>query len=296
MSSVLRTGLLILGVAIAVLAQGSLFVVSERDKVLVTQFGQIVRSIDEPGLYVKLPFVQEAVRIEKRLVFFESDNKSVQVVDSRRYLVDAIAMYRVVDNQKFRESVGANIELANQRVMARLDAALRGTYGRRTFQAALSEERGVMMREIRDAVLSETRELGVDIVDVRIRRTDLPRDVLEQTYGRMGAERKAEAEQIRAVGNQQSLTIRAETDRDYTVLLAKAQRDAEIIRGKGDADRNRVFAEAFTVDPEFFAFYRSMQAYQKSLPGDGTTLVLRPEGSFFKYFGTGAPTNGKAAP
>jgi len=288
MSATLRNGLVFLVGLVLVLMQSSLFVVSERDKALITQFGEIVRSVDEPGIYVKLPFIQDVVWIDKRLVFFESDNKSVQVVDSRRYLVDAIAMYRVVDNRKFRESVGANIELANQRISARLDAALRGTYGRRTFQSALSEERGVMMREIRDAVHAETQELGVDIVDVRIRRTDLPRDVLEQTYNRMGAERKAEAEQIRAVGNQQSLALRAQADREYTVTLAQAQRDAEVTRGEGDAERSRIFAEVTKVDPEFYAFYRSLAAYQASLAGKDTTLVLKPDSEFFRYFGNGA--------
>ena len=291
MSATLRTGLLILLAAAAILLQSSLFVVKEGRKALITQFGEIVRSVEAPGLYVKLPFVQDIVEIDNRLIFFESDNKSVQVVDSRRYLVDAIAMYRVTDSRKFRESVGASLDLANQRITARLDAALRGTYGRRTFQAALSEERGAMMREIRDAVHNDTRDIGVDIVDVRIRRTDLPGDVLEQTYNRMNAERKAEAEQIRAVGNQQSLAMRAQADREYTVTLAEAQRDAEVTRGEGDAERSRVFAQAFTVDPEFYAFYRSMQAYQKSLANDGTTMVVKPDSEFFRYFGTD-----KAAP
>lgn len=286
MSAILRTGILILLAAAAILLQASLFVVKEGQKALITQFGEIVRSVESPGLYVKLPFVQDIVEIDNRLIFFESDNKSVQVVDSRRYLVDAIAMYRVTDSRKFRESVGASLDLANQRITARLDAALRGTYGRRTFQAALSEERSAMMREIRDAVHNETRDIGVDIVDVRIRRTDLPNDVLEQTYNRMNAERKAEAEQIRAVGNQQSLALRAQADREYTVTLAEAQRDAEVTRGEGDAERSRIFAAAFTVDPEFYAFYRSMQAYQKSLANDGTTMVVKPDSEFFRYFGT----------
>jgi membrane protease subunit HflC len=144
-----------------------------------------------------------------------------------------------------------------------------------------------MMREIRDQVRGETKDLGVDIIDVRIRRTDLPKDVLDQTYTRMQAERNAEAEQIRAVGNQQKLTIEAKADRDYTVTLAEAQRDAEIARGEGDGERNRVFAAAFTKDPEFFSFYRSMQAYVKSLEGEGTTLILKPDSEFFKYFGVG---------
>lgn len=286
MNPVIRLGLIIVAVGGLIIGQASLFVVTERDKALITQFGEIVRSIDEPGLYFKTPFVQNVVKIDKRLIFFESDNKSVQVIDSRRYLVDAIAMYRITENRKFRESVGASVDLANQRISARLDAALRGTYGKRTFQAALSEERGTMMREIRDALHNDTSDLGVNIVDVRIRRTDLPRDVLEQTYNRMNTERKAEAEQIRAVGNQRSLELRAQADREYTVTLAQAQRDAEITRGEGDAERSRVFADAFRVDPEFYAFYRSMKAYQNSLANDGTTLVVKPDSEFFRYFST----------
>ena len=294
MNSTIKAGIFGALVIVAVTLRLSLFVVTERDKAIITQFGEIVRTVDNPGLYAKVPFVQDVIYVDKRLIFFESDNKSVQVIDSRRYIVDAIAMYRVVDTRRFREAAGANLDLANQRISTRVDAALRGTYGRRTFQAALSEERGTMMREIRDSVHNETQELGVNIVDVRIRRTDLPRDVLEQTYNRMNAERKAEAEQIRAIGNQQSLTLKAQADRDYTVTLASAQRDAEIKRGQGDAERNRIFAQAFQADPEFFAFYRSMKAYATSLPGQDTTLLLKPDSEFFKYFdGQGAPAQTK---
>jgi membrane protease subunit HflC len=146
-----------------------------------------------------------------------------------------------------------------------------------------------MMREIRDQVKRETTNLGVEVVDVRIRRTDLPKDVLDQTYTRMQAERNAEAEQIRAIGNQQKLSIEARADRDFTVTIAEAQRDSEIARGLGDAERNKVFAQAFEKDPDFFSFYRSMQAYAKSLEGDGTTLILKPDSEFFKYFGVGKP-------
>jgi len=183
--------------------------------------------------------------------------------------------------------VSANFDLADRRISARVDAALRETYGKRTFQAALSQERQAMMHEIRDQVRIGTTELGVEIVDVRIRRTDLPQDVLDQTYNRMQAERKAEAEQIRAVGNQQALTIKAKADRDFTVTLAESQRDAEITRGEGEAERNRVFAEVFQKDPEFFAFYRSMKAYAQSLKGNDTTYVLKPDSEFFRYFGSG---------
>lgn len=276
-------------VAAAVTAYSSVFTVTERGRALVVRFGEIRRLIDDPGLYFKVPFVDEVVAIDKRLVFLENQNKSVQVIDSRRYLVDAITMYRVVDSQKFREAVQANFDVADRRIGARVDAALRETYGKRTFQAALSEERAAMMREIRDQVRSETKELGVELTDVRIRRTDLPQDVLEQTYNRMQAERKAEAEQIRAIGNQQALTLMAKADRDYTVTLAESQRDAEIARGQGEAERNRIFAEVFQQDPEFFAFYRSMKAYESALKGSDTTFVLRPDSQFFKYFGSDAP-------
>ena len=287
MNPSLRNFLLVAIAAIVVVGYSSMFTVTERDRALVQRFGEIKRAVDEPGLYFKVPFVDNVVIIDKRLVLLENQNKSVQVIDSRRYLVDAITMYRVTDTQKFREAVQANFDLADTRIGSRVDAALRETYGKRTFQAALSQERQGMMHEIRDQVRSETKDLGVEIVDVRIRRTDLPPDVLDQTYGRMQAERKAEAEQIRAVGNQQALTLKAKADRDFTVTLAESHRDAEIVRGQGEAERNKIFAEVFQKDPEFFAFYRSMKAYAQSLTGPGTTYVLRPDSEFFKYFNSG---------
>ena len=287
MSPSTRNLVLLIVAALLVTAYSSVFTVTERDRALITRFGEIKRVVDNPGLYFKVPFVDDVVVIDKRLVLLENKDKSVQVIDSRRYLVDAISMYKVTDTQKFREAVQANFDLADQRIGARVDAALRETYGKRTFQSALSEERHVMMAEIRDQVRVETKDLGVEIVDVRIRRTDLPHDVLEQTYSRMKAERLAEAEQIRAIGNQQGITIKAKADRDYTVTLAQSQRDAEITRGQGDAERNRIFAEVFQKDPEFFAFYRSMKAYEQALKGPGTTYVLRPDSEFFKYFNSG---------
>jgi modulator of FtsH protease HflC len=296
MKMLLRSGGIIALLAVIFLYYTGTFTVTERDRALVVRFGQIQRVYNDPGLYFKLPIVDEVVSIDKRLVFFENKDQSVQVVDSRRYVVDAITMYRVNDSRLFRETVQADPELANQRIKTRVDAALRETYGVRTFQAALSEERAAMMREIRDQVKTETANLGVEIVDVRIRRTDLPKDVLDQTYTRMQAERNAEAEQIRAIGNQKKLSIEAKADRDYVVKLAEAQRDAEIARGKGDAERNRVFAAAFTKDPEFFSFYRSMQAYVKSLEGEGTTLILKPDSEFFKYLGIGKAQPATPAP
>ncbi|MBI2717468.1 MAG: protease modulator HflC [Rhizobiales bacterium] len=280
----IRTGSIVVMVLAAVAAYASIFTVTERDRAVVTRFGEINTVRDEPGLYFKVPFIDQVVWIDKRLVLQENQNKSVQVIDSRRYLVDAITMYKVNDSRKFLTAVQANFGVADQRIRTQVDAALRETYGKRTFQAALSDERLGMMREIRDQVRIQTKDLGVEIVDVRIRRTDLPQDVLEQTYNRMQAERKAEAEQIRAIGNQQALSLQAKADRDYTVTLAESQRDGEIARGQGEAERSRIFAEVFQKDPEFFAFYRSMKAYETALKGSDTTYVLKPDTEFFKYF------------
>ncbi|GAB4236331.1 MAG: protease modulator HflC [Methyloligellaceae bacterium] len=274
---------LALAAAALFIVYSSVFVVDERQKALVIRLGQIQRAIEEPGLYFKVPIVEELLYVEDRLLFFESLDKSVQVIDGRRYNVDAITMLKIVDPRKFRETVRASLGQARDRIETRLDAALRQTYGKRSFDAALSKDRAAMMAEIRDQVRSEARSLGIEIVDVRIRRTDLMPDVLKDTYDRMNAERFAEAAQLRAIGDAQRRKIRAEAEREAVEMVSKAQREAEIIRGQGDAERNRVFADAFSRDPEFFAFYRSMLAYPKSLEGDDTTLVLTPESEFFRY-------------
>lgn len=287
MNSTKSVVIIILGVLLF-LIYSSVFIVDEREKAIVVRLGEIRRNITTPGLYFKLPFVEERIIVEDRIVFFESPDKTVQVVDGRRYQVDAITMLRVVDSQKFRETVDASLTRARDRIETRLDAALRQTYGRRTFDAALSQDRPVMMREIRDQVKAEAVPLGIDVIDVRIRRTDLMPEVLQDTYDRMSAERLAEAAELRAIGESQSIKVRAEADREAVELVSKARRESEIIRGEGDGERNKVFAEAFSKDPEFFSFYRSMQAYAKSLGGAATTLVLDPTWEFFKYFGLGA--------
>lgn len=299
MSTTIKTAFLVLvGIAVLIAYSGT-FIVDEREKALVVRFGEIKRAIDDPGLYVKVPFVDQLIYVEDRVLYFESRDKPVQVIDSRRYLVDTITMFRVVDPKRFREAAQANLTRARDRIETRLEAALKATYGKRTFESALSTERGEMMREIRDSLIPQARDLGIEIIDVRIRRTDLLPEVLNSTYERMSAERLAEAEQIRAVGNERSLTLRAQADRKAVVLVSEARRDSEIIRGQGDGERNRIFAEAFTQDPEFFAFYRSMQAYATSLQGEGTTLVLKPDSEFFEFFssesGNKTPAAGQPA-
>jgi len=274
--------LVILAIGVFVV-YSSVFIVSEREKALVIRLGQIQRTVDKPGLYFKTPIVEELVYVEDRLLFFESLDKSIQVIDGRRYNVDAIIMLKIIDPKRFRETAQASLNQVRDRLETRLDSALRQTYGKRSFDSALSKDRAAMMTEIRDQVRGEALSLGVDIVDVRIRRTDLMSDVLKDTYDRMNAERFAEAAQLRAVGDAARRRIRAEAEREAVTMVSKAKRESEIIRGQGDAERNKIFANAFERDPEFFQFYRSMQAYPKSLQGNDTTLVLTPDSEFFRY-------------
>jgi modulator of FtsH protease HflC len=284
--NIFKSGGIVALIVLAFILYTGTFVVDEREKALVMRFGDINRIVEKPGLYFKIPVADTIVPIEDRLVMWTSPDKSVQVVDGRRYLVDAITMARIGNAQKFREAVGADLQRARDRIETRLDAALRQTYGKRTFESALSKERAVMMREIRDQVRGEASNIGIEIVDVRILRTDLMDEVLKNTYDRMSSERLAEAKDLRARGEARKTRMIAEADRAYTERIADGRRQSEIIRGEGEAERSRIFAEAFQHDPEFYAFYRSMQAYAKSLATSGTTLVLRPDSDFFKYFGT----------
>ncbi|MFQ5625077.1 MAG: protease modulator HflC [Methyloligellaceae bacterium] len=283
MRSGIKAFVLVLLAAAAFVAYSSFFIVDERQKALVIRLGEIQRAVIEPGLNFKMPIVEELVYVEDRLLFFESLDKSVQVIDGRRYSVDAIIMLRIIDARKFRETAKASLNQVRDRLETRLDSALRQTYGKRSFESALSKDRAAMMREIRDSVRGEALSLGVEIVDVRIRRTDLMQDVLKDTYDRMNAERFAEAAQLRAVGDAARRRIRAEAEREAVEMVSIAKKESEIIRGQGEAKRNAVFADAFERDPEFFAFYRSMQAYPKSLEGGDTTLVLTPDSDFFRY-------------
>jgi modulator of FtsH protease HflC len=280
-----RNVLGIVAAIIAFIAYSSYFVVDEREKALVLRFGEINRTVEEPGLYFKLPFADSVTFIEDRIFIWENNDRPVQDIASQVYIVDAITLARISNTRLFRETLGADLVQAELRVAARLDSALRQTYGRRSFDAALSSDRSVMMREIRDELRKEANTFGIEIVDVRVRRTDLNENVLEQTYKRMESERNALAADIRSKGEATKTRMNAETDRTYTTKLADAQRQSEIVRGEGDGERNKVFAQAFQQDPEFFSFYRSMQAYSKSLGADGTTMVLDPNSEFFKYFG-----------
>ena len=280
---------LLIVLALAVYALfSSLFVVNEREQAIVLRFGEIKRVETEPGLYFKLPlgmFGLDTVQIvEDRLLRFDLDDIRVQVSGGKFYEVDAFLTYRIEDARKFRAQVSGSLQLAEQRLRTRLDAALRRVYGLRGFEAALSAERLEMMREVRDAIRPDATSLGLKIDDVRIRRTDLTAEVSDQTFARMNAERLAEAERLRARGQEAARRIRARADRQVVEIKAAAQRDAEILRGEGEGERNRIFADAFGRDPEFFEFYRSMTAYGEALQENGTTMVLSPNSDFFRYF------------
>ncbi|MGE0281498.1 MAG: protease modulator HflC [Rhizobiaceae bacterium] len=278
----------VIAAIVAFLVYSSVFVVNERDQAIVLRFGEIVDVKTEPGIYFKLPFsmfeADNVQIIEDRVMRFDMDNIRVQVSGGKFYDVDAFVAYRIANARVFRATVSGSLELAEQRVKTRLDAALRRVYGLRGFEAALSEERASMMREVRDQLRPDATSLGLELEDVRIRRTDLTSDVSQQTYERMKAERLAEAERLRARGREEAQRLKAKADREVTETIAAAQRDAEIIRGQGEAERNATFAAAFQRDPAFFEFYRSMNAYLSALSGNGTTMVLSPDSEFFRFF------------
>lgn len=278
----------------------SIFVVNEREQAIVTRFGAIERIHAEPGLYFKLPttFVEQVQIIEDRLLRYDIGNMTVQVSGGQFYEVEAFLTYRIADARLFRERALGDLRTVESRIATRFDAALRQVYGLREFNAALSEQRPQMMREARDLIRADMAELGVDIVDVRIQRTDLTQQVSQQTYERMKAERLAEAALLRARGQEQAQSLRAIADRQAVEILASAQRESEILRGQGEGERSRIFAEAFERDPGFFEFYRSMQSYRTALGATGTTMVLSPDSEFFRFFGSEGlpPTGAPAAP
>ncbi|RUZ83586.1 protease modulator HflC, partial [Mesorhizobium sp. M7A.F.Ca.US.003.02.2.1] len=270
------------------LLYSSVFVVNARQQALVLRFGEIVDVKSEPGIYFKAPFsffdADTVQLIENRVLRFDLDNIRVQVSGGKFYEVDAFIAYRISDPRVFRAAVSGQIELAEARLRTRLDAALRRVYGLRDFEAALSEERGVMMREVRDQLRPDATSLGLQIEDVRIRRTDLTAEVSQQTFDRMKAERLAEAARLRARGNEAAQRITARADREVVEIVAEAQKESEILRGEGEAQRSATFAGAYQRDPAFFDFYRSMNAYGTALDNTGTTMVLSPNSEFFRFF------------
>lgn len=261
-----------------------IFVVDEREQALVTAFGQPKEVIQEPGLHFKLPPPFNSIRrFEDRILPLETSEREVLALDQRRLVVDAFARWRIVDPLKFYQSVNT-IRAAESRLETNLNTALREVLGNQPFDALLTGERSIIMESIREITDRSADEYGVKVVDVRVRRADLPQQNLEATYQRMQTERQREAADFRARGQEAARRTRAEADREAVELVAEAKRESEIIRGQTDAERNRIVAEEFQQDPEFFSFYRSLVAYERALAGDGTTMVMAPDSDFFSYF------------
>jgi membrane protease subunit HflC len=290
----------LIAVVLLFILYSSVFVVNAKQQAIILRFGEIVDVKSEPGIYFKAPFgmfeADNVQMIENRVLRFDLDDIRVQVSGGKFYDVDAFMAYRISDPRRFRQAVSGNISQAEARLRTRFDAALRRVYGLRGFEAALSEERASMMREVRDQLRPDATSLGLEIEDVRIRRTDLTQDVSEQTYERMKAERLAEAERLRARGREAAQRIRARADREVVETIAEARKESEILRGEGEAARNAAFAAAFQRDPAFFEFYRSMSAYSSALDSSGTTMVLSPDSEFFRYFRSPTGTAAPAAP
>ena len=275
----------------AIVGYSTLFTVNQTKQALVVRLGQPVRVITEPGLNVKIPFIDNVIYVDKRILDLESPAQEVIASDQKRLVVDAFARYRITDPLKFYQTVGE--AGANSQLAILLNSALRSVLGGATLVDVVRNMREQLMSQVRGQLDHEAQQFGIAVVDVRIRRADLPEQNSQAVYQRMQTERQREAAEFRAQGSQKSQEIRAKADRDVTVLLADATSQSEQIRGQGDSERNRIFADAYNRDPGFFSFYRSMQAYEKAMQRGDTRLVLRPDSDFFRYFSDPA---GRAPP
>ena len=266
----------------------SVFIVKEVNQAIVLQFGDPKRIISNPGLNFKIPFIQNVVFLDKRILNLDTPPEEVIASDQKRLIVDAFARFQIVDPLKFYISVG-NERVARSRLATIINSRIRNVLGKQELQTLLSEDRSKQMSLIQEGVNNEAENFGIKIVDVRIKRADLPQANSNAIFRRMQTEREREAKEFRARGAEMAVTITSTADKDVTVILADAQKKSEIMKGEGDGARNKIFADAYGQDPEFFAFYRSMQAYERSLIGGETSLILSPDSEFFKFFGNIKP-------
>ena len=262
----------------------SIFIVKEINQAIVLQFGDPKRIILKPGLNFKIPFIQNVVFLDKRILNLDAPPEEVIASDQKRLIVDAFARFQIVDPLKFYISVG-NERVARSRLSTIINSRIRSVLGTQRLQTLLSEDRTKQMSLIQDGVNNEAEKFGIKIVDVRIKRADLHPANSEAIYRRMQTEREREAKEFRAKGAEMAITITSTADKEVTVILADAQKKSEIMKGEGDGQKNKIFAEAFGQDPEFFAFYRSMQAYGKAFNAGETSMILSPDSEFFKFFG-----------
>lgn len=290
--------LLIALVVLLVVASTAAFTVPQTQQALVLRFGEPVPGralVTQPGLHFKIPFIENVVYFDKRMLDVDSPREEVIAVDNNRIEVDAFLRYRIIDALTFYQAVRTEANAANQ-LGSVLNSAIRQVLGEATQIQIIREDRIKLMSKIQDQVNIEAAKLGVRILDVRIKRADLPRQISEKVYGRMQTERQREASEFRAQGAQKKQEIESKADSDVIVLRAEAQKKAQEIRGLGDAERNKIFASAFSKDPEFFSFYRSMQAYETGLRSNDTRLVISPTSEFFRYFGNPSGKTGTANP
>ncbi|MFA7431655.1 MAG: protease modulator HflC [Rhodospirillaceae bacterium] len=282
----INTRLAILGVIALVafiLLSSAIYTVHQTQQAIVLQFGNPVRVVKDPGMHFKLPFVQNVEFYDKRVLALNPPSQEVPLIDQKRIIVDSFLRYQIVEPLEFYKTVRNEIALRD-RFGAILNSVVRDTLGESDLQDLLTERRGEVMQTITTTVRRRASEFGINVVDVRIGRTDLPQETSQSVYNRMRSSRIAEAAQLRAQGEELKARIQAEADRDRTIILAEAERTAEILRGEGDAQRNTILGEAYGQDPEFFRFYRSMEAYREALGEGSTTMVLSPTSEFFRYF------------
>ena len=293
-----RRLLTIIAVALVVagiFAMSSLFIVEQTEEALVLRLGEVRDVIPSPGLKMKLPFVENVIFYDNRLLDFEPPPEEVIVSDQKRLVVDTYTRYRITNPLLFYQTVNSEAAV-RARLSAMVNGSLRRVLGNVTLSALLSHQRSAIMGQIRDEVTAQGKSFGIDVVDVRIRRADLPEENSQAIFARMQSEREQQARQYRGEGAEAAQTVRANAERERTVILAEAQRDAQRVRGDGDAESIRVYAGAFGQDKEFFAFYRSMQAYREALTGRGTSFVLTPDSGFFRFFQNSDGTPGNTPP
>ena len=272
-------------IALAIITYLSLFTVKEINQAIVLQFGNPKKVITTAGLQWKIPFVQNVVFLDRRILSLDPAPEEVIASDQKRLIVDAYSRFTIIDPLKFYISVG-NEMVARSRLATIINSRIRNVLGKQSLATLLSEERGRQMAIIQEGVNEEAKKFGIEIIDVRIKRADLPQANSEAIYKRMQTEREREAKEFRARGAEMAVTITSTADKEVTVILANADKQSEIMKGEGDGIRNKIFADAFGQDPEFFSFYRAMQAYEKALIGGETTMILSPDSDFFKFFGS----------
>lgn len=287
---------LVLAVLAVITAFSTLFTVHQTQQVLITQLGEPVRVIREPGLHAKVPFIQSVIAFDRRLLDYDAPGEEVILGDQRRLIVDSFTRYRVTDPLQFFQTVRGTESGIRARLNSIVSSALRRVLGTEPLDAVLSQDRARIMGEIRDQVNAEARRFGIEIEDVRIRRADLPEENTQAILSRMQTERQRVASEQRAEGQGEALRIRANADRERTVLLAEAQAQSDILRGQGEQEAIRIFAEAFQRDPSFFQFWRTMQAYREAFGEGGTRMVLTPDSEFFRYFRESAASDRMAPP